>query len=156
MSTPKVVASATRQINAVVVSAGLMQKTVKARVGVQKWNGHIKKHFNRSTNVLVHDPNSSLRIGDIISISPGWRYSKHVHHVVNSIVAPFGDPIEARPAVPTLEERLESREAKRLRKEEKRRGSGSAEMGEGERLVEEVKGIVLEEQGEGEGEKILA
>ncbi|KAL2072440.1 hypothetical protein VTL71DRAFT_11783 [Oculimacula yallundae] len=138
MSAPKVVASATRQINAVVVSAGLMQKTVKARVGVQKWNAHIQKKFNRSTNVLVHDPNSSLRIGDIISISSGWRYSKHVHHVVNSIVAPFGDPIEARPAVPTLEERLEIRDRKRVRKEAKR----NAERGE---VVEgEVEGIVAE------------
>ncbi|PVH87889.1 nucleic acid-binding protein [Cadophora sp. DSE1049] len=171
MSTPKVVASATRQINAVVVSAGLMQKTVKARVGVQKWNGHIKKHFNRSTNVLVHDPNSSLRIGDIISISPGWRYSKHVHHVVNSIVAPFGQPIEERPAVPTLEERLESREAKRRAKEERRwvrsgragspwdlRGEGEEgeEMVGEERRVEEVLGEGERQVGEGKGEKIFA
>ncbi|KAH6721163.1 ribosomal protein S17 [Leptodontidium sp. MPI-SDFR-AT-0119] len=154
MSTPKIVASATRQINAVVVSAGLMQKTVKARVGVQKWNGHIKKHFNRSTNVLVHDPNSSLRIGDIISISPGWRYSKHVHHVVNSIVAPFGDPIEARPAVPTLQERLESREAKRIRKDKKRGRWTGEEESEG---IVEVDGVVVEGQAEGvEGEKVLA
>src|SRR6266536_5879385 len=38
MSAQKLAASASRQINAVVVSAGLMQKTVKVRVGVQKWN----------------------------------------------------------------------------------------------------------------------
>jgi hypothetical protein len=43
MSAQKVAASASRQINAVVVSAGLMQKTVKVRVGVQKWNNHIRK-----------------------------------------------------------------------------------------------------------------
>ncbi|KAG4436939.1 hypothetical protein IFR05_007590 [Cadophora sp. M221] len=152
MSAPKVVASATRQINAVVVSAGLMQKTVKARVGVQKWNKHIMKHFSRSTNVLVHDPNTSLRVGDIISISPGWRYSKHVHHVVNSILAPFGDPIEARPPVPTLQERLESREAKRIGKA-KRKGRW---VEDSEGLVEEgVEGIVVEGQAEGvEGEKV--
>ncbi|CZS98368.1 related to ribosomal protein [Rhynchosporium agropyri] len=146
MSTTKVAASATRQINAVVVSAGLMQKTVKARVGVQKWNAHIQKKYNRSTNVLVHDPNSSLRIGDIISISSGWRYSKHVHHVVNSIVAPFGDPIEARPRVPTLEERLEKRDAKRLRKEAKR-GLWKGNAGEGEQVEgqgREVEADVLE------------
>ncbi|KAK6579915.1 hypothetical protein PZA11_007623 [Diplocarpon coronariae] len=121
MSQPKVLASATRQINAVVVSAGLMQKTVKARIGVQKWNNHIKKKFNLMSNVLVRDPNSSLRIGDIISISPGWRYSKRVHHVVNSIVAPFGARVEERPSVPTLEERLEEREKKRRAKEERKR-----------------------------------
>jgi hypothetical protein len=43
MSAQKVAASASRQINAVVVSAGLMEKTVKVRVGVQKWNNHIRK-----------------------------------------------------------------------------------------------------------------
>jgi hypothetical protein len=43
MSALKVAASASRQINAVVVSAGLMEKTVKVRVGVQKWNNHIRK-----------------------------------------------------------------------------------------------------------------
>ena len=39
----KAVSSAARQINAVVVSAGLMQKTVKVRVGGQKFDRHIKK-----------------------------------------------------------------------------------------------------------------
>jgi len=41
----KVAASAARQINAVVVSAGLMAKTVKVRVGAQKWDGHIRKVY---------------------------------------------------------------------------------------------------------------
>ncbi|KUJ14804.1 nucleic acid-binding protein [Mollisia scopiformis] len=120
MSTQKLAASASRQINAVVVSAGLMSKTVKVRIGQQKWNAHIRKHFNRSSHLLVHDPASSLRIGDIISISPGWRASKNVHHVVNSILAPFGEPIEARPKVPSEEERLAMREEKRARKDERR------------------------------------
>jgi hypothetical protein len=43
MSVQKIAASVTRQTNAVVVSAGLMEKTVKVRVGVQKWNNHIGK-----------------------------------------------------------------------------------------------------------------
>jgi hypothetical protein len=43
MSTTKIATAATRQINAVVVSAGLMQKTVKVRIGVQQWNAHIRK-----------------------------------------------------------------------------------------------------------------
>jgi small subunit ribosomal protein S17 len=34
-----------RTINAVVVSAGLMQKTVKVRIGAQQWNSHIRKVF---------------------------------------------------------------------------------------------------------------
>ncbi|CZR57591.1 related to ribosomal protein [Phialocephala subalpina] len=112
MSAQKLAASASRQINAVVVSAGLMEKT----------------HFNRTSHLLVHDPASSLRIGDIISISPGWRASKHVHHVVNSILAPFGDPIEARPKVPSEEERLAMREEKRAAKEERRRVAKEEKM----------------------------
>ncbi len=153
MPVQKIAASVTRQTNAIVVSAGLMEKTVKVRVGVQKWNKHIGKvcvlppstsppshilnqfqlhsffsrlmdcvqHFNQSRTILVHDPRSSLRIGDVISISPGWRASKQVHHVVNSILAPFGEPIQARPPVPTLEERIAEREAKRKLKELRRR-----------------------------------
>jgi small subunit ribosomal protein S17 len=149
-------ASASHQINAVVVSSGLMNKTVKVRVGVQKWNKHIQKvcsqslvyliltfneynisygrwerwkyiltlprpqDFNHTSHLLVHDPASSLRTGDIISISPGWRVSKNVHHVVKHIIAPFGEPIEARPPVPTEEERLEMRIVKRRAKVNRR------------------------------------
>jgi len=43
MNKLKVGASVARQMNAVVVSAGLMAKTVKVRIGVQKWNNHIGK-----------------------------------------------------------------------------------------------------------------
>lgn len=50
-----------------------------------------------------------------------------MHHVVNSILAPFGEPIEARPKVPSEEERLAMREEKRTRKNERRR---VARMGE--------------------------
>jgi small subunit ribosomal protein S17 len=48
---------------------------------------------------------------------------------VNSILAPFGEPIEARPPVPTLEERLQEREAKRRLKEQRRREERRAESG---------------------------
>lgn len=75
---------------------------------------------------MVHDPASSLRTGDIISISSGWRVSKNVHHVVRSILAPFGEPIEARPRVPTEEERMAERiarhAAKVSRKQARERG----------------------------------
>ncbi|KAH8661630.1 hypothetical protein BGZ60DRAFT_455675 [Tricladium varicosporioides] len=117
----KLAASASRQINAVVVSSGLMNKTVKVRIGVQKWNKHIQKDFNHTSHLLVHDPASSLRTGDIISISPGWRTSKNVHHVVREIIAPFGEPIEGRPPVPSEEERMAVREAKKAAKQERRR-----------------------------------
>ncbi|APA13426.1 hypothetical protein SS1G_07970 [Sclerotinia sclerotiorum 1980 UF-70] len=105
-------AHASRQINAVVVSSGLMQKTVKVRIGKQVWNKHLQKKFNATQHLLVHDPNSSLNTGDVISISPGWRTSKGVHHVVSSIIAPFGKPISERPPIPTAEERIAERERK--------------------------------------------
>lgn len=73
----------------------------------------------------------------MISISPGWRASKQVHHVVNSILAPFGEPIEARPPVPTVEERIAEKEAKRKLKEGKRRMKA---MGELPIVEAEVKG----------------
>jgi small subunit ribosomal protein S17 len=79
-----------------------------------------------------HDPRESLRVGDIVAITPGWRASKHVHHVVSSIIAPFGEPIEARPPVPTEEERVAEREARRLAKAERKRRRKSEEKSEGE------------------------
>jgi len=128
-------ATSQRTLNAVVISSGLMQKTVKVRIGTQQWNNHIRKHFSLDEHLLVHDPASSLRTGDIISIQAGWRVSKHVHHVVSSIIAPFGSSIEERPAVPTEEERLAEREKKRAAKDERRR-MRSEEGHEGEALNE--------------------
>jgi small subunit ribosomal protein S17 len=83
----------------------------------------------------VHDPNASLREGDIISISPGWRMSKHVHHVVSAIIAPFGEPIEERPPVPTEEERIKEREEKKRIKDE-RRGRSYSVVGGAEQVLE--------------------
>jgi small subunit ribosomal protein S17 len=39
---------------------------------------------------------------------------------VSRIIAPFGEPIEARPPVPTFEERIEERERRRAEKEARR------------------------------------
>lgn len=36
------------------------------------------------------------------------------------IIAPFGEPVEARPPVPSLEERLQERERRRAEKEGRR------------------------------------
>ncbi|KAF6789333.1 ribosomal protein s17 [Colletotrichum sojae] len=118
-----------RELHGVVVSAGHMQKTVKVRVGGQKWNQKVQKMFTKPHNYLVHDPNSSLRTGDVVSIVPGWRTSLRKRHVVKSIIAPYGTPIEERPPVPTEEERLavliQKREAKENRREARRHASGS-------------------------------
>jgi small subunit ribosomal protein S17 len=130
----------THELHGIVVSAGLMQKTVKVRVGGQKWNKIINKvciyicesatvHFPNSPgqkwfadpkHYLVHDPNSSLRTGDVVSIVPGWPTSKHKRHVVKKIIAPYGTPAEERPPIPTLEERIAEREAQQAARRERR------------------------------------
>lgn len=69
----------------------------------------------------MHDPRSSLRAGDIVSISTGFRAAKHVKHVVKSIIAPFGEPIESRPPIPTWEELVREKEEKKSRRAEGRR-----------------------------------
>ena len=60
MATQQKVASAVhgvhRQLNAVVVSAGLMEKTVKVRIATQKWNSHIKKVHSRPIRSLAPSP----------------------------------------------------------------------------------------------------
>ncbi|KAI9723657.1 MAG: hypothetical protein M1812_000957 [Candelaria pacifica] len=109
------------QIAGVVVSAGKMMKTVKVRVAQQAYNAHIRKHYPSPTNILVSDPNSSLREGDVVSITAGWRTSKHVRHVVTSIIAPFGPAITERPPVPSEEARMAKRADKRTAKDERRR-----------------------------------
>ncbi|KND93040.1 37S ribosomal protein S17, mitochondrial [Tolypocladium ophioglossoides CBS 100239] len=110
----------THELHGVVVSAGLMQRTVKVRVGGQKWNKIVNKWFADPKHYLVHDPNSSLRTGDVVSIVPGWPTSQHKRHVVKQIIAPYGVPIDERPPVPSLEERIAEREAKKAAKDERR------------------------------------
>jgi len=84
-------------------------------------NKLVNKAFSRHEHYLVRDPANSLRTGDIIEISPGWRVSKNVRHVVTKILAPFGSRIEDRPKVPTEEERIKEYEAKKSVKDERRR-----------------------------------
>ncbi|KAH6681239.1 hypothetical protein F5X68DRAFT_234349 [Plectosphaerella plurivora] len=108
------------ELHGVVVSAGLMQKTVKVRVGGQKYAPKIQKMFTTPKTHLVHDPNSSLRTGDVVSIVPGWRTSQHKRHVVKQIIAPYGTPIEDRPRVPTQDERIALRDQKKAEKDARR------------------------------------
>ncbi|KAK4159641.1 hypothetical protein QBC43DRAFT_271994 [Cladorrhinum sp. PSN259] len=110
-----------REIHGVVVSAGLIDKTVKVRVGGQRWNNFIKKHFNAPETHLVHDPRNSLRTGDVVAITPGWRTSKDKRHVVKHIIAPgSGTAIGDRPPIPTWEELHAEVEKKREAKLERR------------------------------------
>lgn len=76
--------------------------------------------FADPKHYLVHDPNSSLRTGDVVSIVPGWPTSQRKRHVVKHIIAPYGVPIDERPPVPTLEERIAEREAKKAAKDQRK------------------------------------
>ncbi|VCU38882.1 Bgt-484 [Blumeria graminis f. sp. tritici] len=118
-----------REIPAVVVSAGHTQKTVKVRVGLKQLNNPIKnisllKYSGRQQTQLVHDPNNSLRIGDIIAITGGSWVSKDVQYTVDRIIVPFGPPLEERPPVPTIMERLAVRAEKRRLKKERQSPTG--------------------------------
>ncbi|KAF4997052.1 hypothetical protein FDECE_12205 [Fusarium decemcellulare] len=132
----------THELHGVVVSAGLMQKTVKVRVGGQKWNKIVNKWFADPKHYLVHDPNSSLRTGDVVAIVPGWPTSQHKRHVVKHIIAPYGTSIEERPPVPSLEERIADREAKKATKDERRAARRQAE----EEKKQEEKRLELEKR----------
>jgi small subunit ribosomal protein S17 len=137
-----------RELHGVVTSAGLMQKTVKVRVGGKQWNPRVQQvrawsfsalllpnwsvnhgaypqMLAKPKHYLVHDPNSSLVTGDVVSIVPGWRTSRHKRHVVKHIIAPYGPPIEERPPVPTLEERIAERDEKKRLKDERRAAKGT-------------------------------
>ncbi|KKA29273.1 hypothetical protein TD95_002518 [Thielaviopsis punctulata] len=130
MTSPFVVAArrVTRELHGVVVSSGLMDKTVKVRVGSQKWNSRVSKWFSVPKNHLVHDPNNSLKTGDVVAITPGWRTSGHKRHVVKHIIAPASTPIEERPPVPTLEERIAEYETKKAAKDARRKARKDAEI----------------------------
>ncbi|KAI2602975.1 nucleic acid-binding protein [Hypoxylon fragiforme] len=104
----------------IVVSAGRMDKTVKVKLGGLRWEEKVQKYFKQPRCELVHDPRNSLRQGDVVSITSSWRVSKDVRYVVQDIIAPFGDPIDERPPIPTLEERIQERSAKREIKVQRR------------------------------------
>jgi small subunit ribosomal protein S17 len=109
-----------RELHGVVVSAGLMDRTVKVRVGGQKWHPFLQKYFDAPRHYLVHDPNSSLRSGDVVAISSGWRTSRHKRHVLKHIVKPSGTPISERPPVLSEDQLVASWLQKRRAKDERR------------------------------------
>ncbi|KAI9718127.1 MAG: hypothetical protein M1828_006825 [Chrysothrix sp. TS-e1954] len=102
----------------VVVSAGKMQKTVKVRMVEQQWDRHLRKHWKVPKYHLVNDPNSSLLEGDVVTLSPE-RHSKRVEHTVDTIVAPFSEPLSGRPPLLTAEQREEIWATKRKAKLER-------------------------------------
>jgi small subunit ribosomal protein S17 len=101
----------------VVVSAGKMSRAVKVRVAEQVWNKQFRKHFPSPKHYIVSDPNSSLVEGDVVRITSGHRASATIRHVVTSIVAPFGEPVENRPPVLSEKQLDELRTNERLLKD---------------------------------------
>jgi len=75
-------------------------------------------------NVLVNDPNTSAVEGDIITLAPE-THSRHVHHTIAEIVAPFGKPLDERPALLTQAEREAIHAEARARKLARRAGKES-------------------------------
>ncbi|PGH00319.1 hypothetical protein AJ79_08250 [Helicocarpus griseus UAMH5409] len=82
-----------------VLTAGRMDKTVRVKHKFMTYDKKLRKEFADSKVYKVHDPNNSLREGDVIQFSAGYRVSKTVRHVVERIVTPFGTPVEERPKV---------------------------------------------------------
>ncbi|EAA30365.1 hypothetical protein GE21DRAFT_10258 [Neurospora crassa] len=109
-----------RELHGVVVTSGLIDKTVKVRVGGQKFNKFLQKHFDDPKQYLVHDPNNSLRAGDVVAIMPGFITSKSKRHVVKHIIAPAGTPIEERPPIPSLDELWDAKDAAKAAKKERK------------------------------------
>lgn len=86
------------------------------------------QYFASYTQHLVHDPNNSLVVGDVIQMHR-LKVSSQVFHVVGAITAPFGKPISERPPIPTPDERLETYKRKRFAKLERRSLRREAAMG---------------------------
>ena len=103
-----------------------------------------QQYFRQDTNHLVHDPNSSLNIGDVVSLSP-HRAAKHVHHIVSEILVPFGPPITDRPPVPSEAERKAEYEAKRSVKVGRRRLRRAAAQGS-TKAIEGLRAMGLDAQ----------
>lgn len=109
-----------------------MDKCVKVAHRSQIWDAHIRKFYPRVTTFLVSDPCNSLREGDVVEFSSGHRRSKTVRHVVERIVAPFGEPVDARPPIMSAEERMALR-VEEIRAKHAKRVKKAMEMGfEGE------------------------
>lgn len=75
------------------------------------------QHFPSHKTYLVRDPNNSLVEGDVVRITSGHRTSRAIHHVVTSIVAPFGEPVENRAPVLSEAQLDEIRVKERLLKD---------------------------------------
>ncbi|KAI5287338.1 hypothetical protein KEM52_001641 [Ascosphaera acerosa] len=138
-----------------VISAGLMDRTVRVQYSHETFHKHLNKPFPAKTVYMVSDPTNALREGDVVEFSNGWPASRNVRHVVERIVAPFGSRVEDRPRILTREEREALREQKRekklVRKEERLGAEAVARQREGhvgkiKRLVQQRMAAMSEEE----------
>lgn len=90
----------------------------------------------------MHDPNESLVPGDVVELHR-LSVSKAVQHVIASIVAPFGTPVNARPPIPTPDERLAAYKGKRFAKLKRRTLRRQAAMGHAD-AIQELKAMGLD------------
>lgn len=95
----------------------------------------------------MRDENGSVKIGDVVSLTP-FRTSKHVHHAVQEILAPFGTPITERPKVHSEIEREKEYLAKVSAKRQRSRLRKAAVAGS-QRAAEKLKFLGFEVDGEG-------
>lgn len=89
--------------------------------------------FHSAEQHLVHDPNNSLVTGDVIELHR-LQVSRRVRHVVASVVAPFGKPLDARPPIPTPDDRLAAYKEARFRKLKRRELRAKAANGDAEAI----------------------
>ncbi|KAL4994982.1 hypothetical protein BDV10DRAFT_175713 [Aspergillus recurvatus] len=134
-----------------VVSVGRMDRCVRVEHRHTIWDDYLRKTYPKVTTFMVSDPRNSLREGDVIEFSSGYPKSRRVHHVVERIIAPFGETIEDRPAVLSRAERdairLEKRMAKAARREQRRLESGATQAQtsvHGQEHVGRIRRLVLE------------
>ncbi|CCX31801.1 hypothetical protein FPQ18DRAFT_329132 [Pyronema domesticum] len=73
----------------VVIAAGRCANTVKVRVVKQMWHKKLRKNYSVPQSYLADDFLHACVPGDIVSITPGLRTSRHKKHVVTSLVSPM-------------------------------------------------------------------
>lgn len=103
---------------------------------------YISQFFGSFKQHLVHDPNNSLIVGDVIQLHR-LHVSTQVFHVVGAITAPFGKPLDQRPPVPTPDDRLAAYKEKRFAKLERRTLRVKAAAGDAE-AIKALKAIELD------------
>lgn len=118
---------------------------------------NLEQYFASYTQHLVHDPNNSLVVGDVIQMHR-LKVSSQVFHVVGSIIAPFGRPISERPPIPTPDERLANYKEKRFAKLERRKLRQEAAQGDAD-AIKQLQAMGLDpgkgaEPGKGEMEGV--